>query len=93
MSQKIGGAEHDVIPSAGHACCLEDPAAFDEIVLIFLKKHKFTRRLSGGRKRSSDEACNDPLYRLIVACYVSSRLFDEVAGEIDRGTRSAYNWS
>jgi pimeloyl-ACP methyl ester carboxylesterase len=41
MSAKIAGAEHHVIPGAGHACCLEDPAAFDETVLTFLKKHEF----------------------------------------------------
>ena len=41
MSRKIAGAEHHVIPGTGHACCLEDPATFDEIVLNFLKKHKF----------------------------------------------------
>jgi pimeloyl-ACP methyl ester carboxylesterase len=43
MSQKIAGAEHRVIAGAGHACCLEDPAAFDEIVLAFLRKHEFLR--------------------------------------------------
>jgi pimeloyl-ACP methyl ester carboxylesterase len=43
MSASIAGAEHHVIPGAGHACCLEDPAAFDEIVLSFLKKHDFIR--------------------------------------------------
>jgi len=41
MSTRIAGAEHHVIPGAGHACCLEDPATFDEIVLSFVKKHKF----------------------------------------------------
>jgi 3-oxoadipate enol-lactonase len=41
MAKIIAGAEHHVISGAGHACCLEDPAAFDEIVLSFLKKHKF----------------------------------------------------
>jgi 3-oxoadipate enol-lactonase len=41
MSTKIAGAEHHVIPGAGHACCLEDPAMFDEIVLAFLRKHGF----------------------------------------------------
>jgi 3-oxoadipate enol-lactonase len=41
MSTKIGGAEHRTIPGAGHACCLEDPATFDENVLVFLKKHEF----------------------------------------------------
>jgi len=29
MAQKIRGAVHKVIPGAGHACCLEDPSAFD----------------------------------------------------------------
>ncbi len=40
MSRKIAGAEHHVVPGAGHACCLEDPAAFDEIVMNFLKKQR-----------------------------------------------------
>lgn len=43
MSTKIAGAEHHVIPGAGHACCLEDPARFDEIVLVFLEKHRFVK--------------------------------------------------
>ncbi|HEX2931822.1 MAG TPA: alpha/beta hydrolase [Candidatus Binatia bacterium] len=41
MSTKIDGAEHHVIPGAGHACCLEDPAAFDVIVMRFLRKNGF----------------------------------------------------
>ncbi len=41
MSQRIAGAIHRVIPGTGHACCLEDPAAFDEGVLDFLKDHGF----------------------------------------------------
>jgi 3-oxoadipate enol-lactonase len=41
MSTKIAGAEHHVIAGAGHACCLEDPATFDELVLGFLRKHGF----------------------------------------------------
>jgi pimeloyl-ACP methyl ester carboxylesterase len=41
MSKKIAGAEHYIIPGAGHACCLEDPATFDEIALSFLRKHNF----------------------------------------------------
>jgi pimeloyl-ACP methyl ester carboxylesterase len=44
MAKKIAGAEHYVIAGAGHACCLEDPAAFDEIVFSFFKKHEFVRR-------------------------------------------------
>lgn len=39
MSQRIAGAAHRVIPGTGHACCLEDPAAFDGIVVDFLKTH------------------------------------------------------
>ena len=41
MSARIAGAEHRIIPGAGHACCLEDPATFDGFVLDFLRKHKF----------------------------------------------------
>jgi pimeloyl-ACP methyl ester carboxylesterase len=44
MSTRIAGAEHRTIPGAGHACCLEDPAAFDANVLAFLEKHDFLRR-------------------------------------------------
>lgn len=40
-ANKIHGAAHRVIAGAGHACCLEDPAAFDEGVLEFFKKHGF----------------------------------------------------
>jgi len=43
MSKKIAGAEHHVIAGTGHACCLEDPAMFDEIALAFLKKHNFIK--------------------------------------------------
>jgi len=43
MSAKIAGAEHRVIAGAGHACCLEDPATFDELVLGFLRKHGFLK--------------------------------------------------
>jgi 3-oxoadipate enol-lactonase len=41
MSQKIRGALHQIIPGAGHACCLELPAVFDRLVREFLKQHKF----------------------------------------------------
>src|SRR4051794_9615419 len=37
MSTRIAGAEHRTISGAGHACCLEDPAAFDRYILEFLK--------------------------------------------------------
>ena len=43
MSKKIAGAAHHVIPGAGHACCLEDPTIFDEIILAFLRKHNFIK--------------------------------------------------
>lgn len=43
MSTRIAGAEHRTIPGAGHACCLEAPATFDEHVFAFLKKHGFLR--------------------------------------------------
>jgi len=41
MSQKIRGAVHQIIPGAGHACCLENPAVFDQLVRDFLRRHKF----------------------------------------------------
>jgi pimeloyl-ACP methyl ester carboxylesterase len=41
MAKKITGVEHHIISGAGHACCLEDPAAFDGVLLDFLKKRKF----------------------------------------------------
>ena len=44
MSTRIAGAEHRVISGAGHACCLEDPVTFDEIVMHFLEKNRFIRR-------------------------------------------------
>jgi 3-oxoadipate enol-lactonase len=41
MSQKIRGAAHQIIPGAGHACCLENPMVFDQLVRDFLKQHRF----------------------------------------------------
>lgn len=41
MAQKISGAVHRAIPGAGHACCLEDPTTFDEVVIEFMKKYGF----------------------------------------------------
>ena len=37
-SRLIPGAEHRVIDGAGHACCLEDPAVFDDIVIDYLER-------------------------------------------------------
>jgi 3-oxoadipate enol-lactonase len=33
----IPGAVHKILPSTGHACCIEDPAGFDQFVLDFLR--------------------------------------------------------
>jgi pimeloyl-ACP methyl ester carboxylesterase len=34
----IPGAQHVVIPGTGHACCIEDPAAFEQAVMEFLRE-------------------------------------------------------
>jgi pimeloyl-ACP methyl ester carboxylesterase len=36
-ASNIPGAKHVVIPGTGHACCIEDPAAFDAAVREFLQ--------------------------------------------------------
>lgn len=41
MSRNIQGAVHCMVPGAGHACCLEDPAAFDAHVIEFLRQHGY----------------------------------------------------
>jgi 3-oxoadipate enol-lactonase len=33
----ISGAQHRILPGTGHACCLEDPSAFDRLVIDFLQ--------------------------------------------------------
>ena len=33
----VPGAAHKVLPGTGHACCIEDPAGFDALVLDFLR--------------------------------------------------------
>ena len=33
----VPGAVHKVLPGTGHACCLEDPAGFDSLVIDFLR--------------------------------------------------------
>jgi pimeloyl-ACP methyl ester carboxylesterase len=35
----VPGAVHKVLPGAGHACCIEDPAGFDGLVIDFLHAH------------------------------------------------------
>jgi 3-oxoadipate enol-lactonase len=44
MSQNIRGAVHQIVPGAGHACCLENPVVFDQLVREFLKQHEFISR-------------------------------------------------
>ena len=34
----VPGAVHKVLPGTGHACCLEDPAGFDRLVIDFLRE-------------------------------------------------------
>jgi pimeloyl-ACP methyl ester carboxylesterase len=34
------GAVHKVLPGTGHACCLEDPAGFDRVVIEFLRANQ-----------------------------------------------------
>jgi pimeloyl-ACP methyl ester carboxylesterase len=35
----VPGAVHRVLPGTGHACCIEDPAGFDRLVIDFLSSH------------------------------------------------------
>ena len=37
-AEHIPGARHVVLPGTGHACCIEDPAAFDAAMMQFLKE-------------------------------------------------------
>lgn len=37
----IPGAAHKILPNTGHACCIEDPAGFDALVIEFLKARGF----------------------------------------------------
>ena len=36
-AQLIPGVVHKILPGTGHACCIEDPAGFDALVIDFLK--------------------------------------------------------
>jgi pimeloyl-ACP methyl ester carboxylesterase len=36
----VPGAVHKVLPGTGHACCLEDPAGFDALMIDFLRSLK-----------------------------------------------------
>jgi 3-oxoadipate enol-lactonase len=35
----VPGAVHAILPGTGHACCIEDPAGFDGLVIDFLRSH------------------------------------------------------
>jgi 3-oxoadipate enol-lactonase len=35
----VPGAVHKILPATGHACCIEDPAGFDGLVIEFLHAH------------------------------------------------------
>ena len=39
VASLVPGAEHHMLPGAGHACCLEDPAAFNARAMAFLSKY------------------------------------------------------
>lgn len=41
----IPGAVHKVLAGTGHACCLEDPAGFDRLVIDFLRERKLMPEL------------------------------------------------
>jgi pimeloyl-ACP methyl ester carboxylesterase len=32
----LSRANHKILPGTGHACCIEDPAGFDRLVIDFL---------------------------------------------------------
>ena len=38
-AKMIPGAVHKILPGAGHACCLEDPAMFNAVVMEFLDEN------------------------------------------------------
>ena len=41
----IPGAVHQVLPGTGHACCIEDPAGFDRLVIDFLRERNLMPQL------------------------------------------------
>jgi 3-oxoadipate enol-lactonase len=42
----IRGAEHRILPGTGHACCIENPAAFNRLALAFLQARGLVPELS-----------------------------------------------
>lgn len=45
-TELIPGAEHRILPGTGHACCIENPAQFNQLVLEFLRAQGLVRELS-----------------------------------------------
>ena len=43
----IPGSHHQVLAGCGHACMIEDPAAFDAVVIEFLKEYSLMPQLPG----------------------------------------------
>jgi 3-oxoadipate enol-lactonase len=41
----IPGAVHKMLPGTGHACCIEDPAGFDCLVIDFLRERHLMPKL------------------------------------------------
>ena len=41
----VPGAAHKVLAGTGHACCIEDPAGFDRLVIDFLRERKLMPEL------------------------------------------------
>ena len=42
----VPGAEHRILPGTGHACCIEKPDEFNQLVLAFLRAHGLIPELS-----------------------------------------------
>jgi 3-oxoadipate enol-lactonase len=41
----VPGAVHKVLPDTGHACCIEDPAGFDALIIEFLRARELMPNL------------------------------------------------
>ncbi len=46
-AELIPGAVHEILPKTGHACCIEDPAGFDGLVMEFLAAHGLMPKRAG----------------------------------------------
>lgn len=54
-ARAIPDARHVIVPGAGHACPIEDPAGFDSEVIAFLKEKGLMPSI-GGRQRDAEAA-------------------------------------